>query len=883
MEESILDNWHNMNASDVVSSLGSDTKTGLSGREAAKRLTRYGTNTLLEAKQESFLAKFLNQFKDFMIITLLAAAGISLVVTIYERQNDFTEPVIILAIVFINAFIGTLQEARAAKAIASLKNLITPSGIVLRNGTVSQTEAAKLVPGDIIHLRTGETVPADARLLEVYSLTCDESALTGESVPSEKQVKRLAASTPLAERSNMVYSGTVVAAGHGTAIVTATGMHTQVGQIAGLMHQDSAPPTPLQVHLEKTGRLLAAAALIICILLFFIGILQKQNILFMFMTSISLAVAAIPEGLPAIVTILLSMGVLRLAKKNTVIRNLPAVETLGSATVICSDKTGTLTQNEMRVKELFLPSMEEPPSGNALKHAKKRFAKCCLLCSNTIYDAKKKTFIGEATENALYAFAAEEEPSFLQIPEDMPKIKELPFSTASKRMSTLHQDGSGYLLITKGAPERILALCSTYYDGSRVLPLTPDMKKRIEKANLDMAGRAYRTIAFACRSYSHNPGNLDSANHDLTYIGLAGMMDPPRKEVADAIRTCRQAHIRTIMITGDQPLTATAIARQIGLPSGDSAVCTGKELDALSDRELAAAINRFHIFARVEPRHKVRIVKALQQHGNVVAMTGDGINDAPALKTADIGCAMGKSGTDAARSAADLLLLDDNFATIVLAIREGRGIFLNIKRTIHFLLSCNMGEILTIFMAILMTSQSPLLPIHLLWINLITDSFPALALGMEPAPEDIMHTAVHKQHALLDRAGMLRIAAEGCVIGILSLLAYTIGIHGYLGTRTSAAVTMCFCVLCFSQLIHALNLRSEHSLFTISPFRNPYLLTAFILCSLAQLAIILLPQLAGYFQTTLLSANEWLVVCVLSLQPLIIMELQKFTLHLHSK
>lgn len=878
-----MDNWHNMNAPDVLSLLESDAKTGLSGKEAAKRLTRYGTNTLLEAKKESFLAKFLNQFKDFMIITLLAAATISLIVAIYEKQNDFTEPVIILAIVFINAFIGTLQEARAARAIASLKNLITPTGIILRDGTISQTEAAKLVPGDIIHLRTGETVPADARLLEVYSLTCDESALTGESVPSEKQVKKLSINTPLAERSNMVYSGTVVAAGHGTAIVTATGMLTQVGQIAGLMHQDSAPATPLQKHLEKTGKLLGTAALVICILLFFIGILQRQNILFMFMTSISLAVAAIPEGLPAIVTILLSMGVLRLAKKNTIIRNLPAVETLGSATVICSDKTGTLTQNEMHVRDIYLPSMAAPSSGNSLKTARKQFAKCCLLCSNTIYDAKKKTFIGEATENALYAFALKEEPSHMQILESMPKIKELPFSTTTKRMTTLHQDGSGYFLITKGAPERILALCSTYYDGSRTLPLTAEIKKKIENANLDMAGCAYRTIAFACQSCSHNPKNLDLASHDLTYIGLAGMMDPPRQEVADAIRTCRQAHIRTIMITGDQPLTAKAIARQIGMPSNDASVCTGKELDALSDKELAAAIHKLHIFARVEPRHKVRIVKALQQHGNVVAMTGDGINDAPALKIADIGCAMGKSGTDAARSAADLLLLDDNFATIVLAIREGRGIFLNIKRTIHFLLSCNIGEILTIFLAILMTSKSPLLPIHLLWINLITDSFPALALGMEPAPKDIMHRAVRKQHTLLDRASMLKIVTEGCVIGLLSLLAYTIGTHGYLGTRTGAAVTMCFCVLCFSQLVHALNLRSEGSLFTISPFRNPYLLAAFTLCSLAQSAIIFFPQLAGYFHTTLLSAAEWLVVIVLSLQPLIIMELQKFTLHLHSK
>ena len=450
-------------------------------------------------------------------------------------------------------------------------------------------------------------------------------------------------------------------------------------------------------------------------------------------------------------------------------------------------------------------------------------------------------------------------------------------------MTTLHQEHSGYFLITKGAPERILALCSTYYDGTKAVPLTDKMRRKIEKANLHMAGLAYRTIAFACQSYQKNPGNLEMANHNLTYVGLAGMMDPPRKEAKEAIHICRQAHINTIMITGDQPLTARAIAEQIGLPADDSSVCTGKELDTLSDDMLAKAIRHIHIFARVEPRHKVRIVRALQQQGHVVAMTGDGINDAPALKAADIGCAMGKSGTDAARSAADLLLLDDNFATIVLAVKEGRGIFLNIKRTIHFLLSCNIGEILTIFLAILMTAKSPLLPIHLLWINLITDSFPALALGMEPAPKDIMHTPVKKQHALLDTAGILKIVTEGCMIGLLSLLAYTIGTHAYLGARTSAAVTMCFCVLCFSQLVHALNLRSEHSLFRISPFSNFYLLGAFICCSLAQFAIIFFPQLAAYFQTTLLSAREWLIVIILSLQPLIIMELQKFTLHLSSK
>lgn len=880
----MIENCHSLSKDKVLSLLDSNEQSGLTEKEAKKRLKLYGPNALPSPSKDSFFKKFGRQFQDFMILTLLFAALLSLGLAIWEGNHDYAEPIIILAIVFINALIGTLQEEKAERAVASLKSLVTHSVTVLRNKKHFQIDFKELVPGDIISLRTGETIPADAMLLAGYNISCDESSLTGESLPCEKRPGRIKTDTPLAERNNMVYSGTIVNRGHGSAVVVATGTQTQMGHIAKMLHEDKAPKTPLQKQLEKTGKLLGLTAFSICIVIFLIGILQKQDIFFMFMTSISLAVAAIPEGLPAIVTVLLSVGVLHLAKKNTIIRNLPAVETLGSATVICSDKTGTLTQNRMQVKKCFTPSHltdsdtrqkgEHPKSSQDMQF----LMQCCLLCNNSCYDEKHHTYIGEPTENALFAYAKKGLPKKLASLPSM-RLKELPFDSVNKYMSTLHQKDGAYLQITKGAPERILALCDSYLDGSEQKPLTPSIKRRIEKANEDFAHDAYRTIAFACKKHETVPANLQVSGN-MVYVGLLGLADPPRAEVKQAIQTCKKAHITTMMITGDQAATAKGIAKEIGLTKRDDALCTGKELDALSDRELTKKINHYRIFARVEPRHKVRIVKALQNNGHIVAMTGDGVNDAPALKAADIGCAMGKSGTDAARNAADLLLLDDNFATIVLAIREGRGIFLNIRRTIHFLLSCNIGEILVIFLSILMTGTTPLLPIHLLWVNLITDSLPALALGMEPVPKDIMYGAAHsKKQTLLGVSDMSKICLEGCVIGTLALLAYTMGIHGCLGVHPAAASTLCFCVLCFSQLVHALNLRSDKSIFRLHPFSNPYLLFGLLCCIGAQSVIIFIPGLAAYFKTCVLSATEWFVVIALSLQPLLLMELQKFTLH----
>lgn len=866
----------------LLRNLSTSEEIGLSQKEARKRLKQYGQNQLEEKKEPSFLHKFLRQFQDFMIIALLAAAAVSFGIAIYEHSHNYTEPVIILGIVIINALIGTCQEARAQKAVAALKRITTPYALVLRDGALTKIPAAELVPGDILQLSTGEIIPADVRFLHTFSLYCEEAALTGESVPSGKNEASLPASTPLADRKNMGYSGTIVSSGHGTAIVTATGMDTEIGKIADILHGDEAPLTPLQKNLSKTGKILGTIALFICILMFFIGILQKQAVLPMFMTSISLAVAAIPEGLPAIVTLLLSLGVLRLAKKNTIIRHLPAVETLGSATVICSDKTGTLTMNKMTVKEHFLPARNLSPENE--KKQLNFLSQCCLLCTNSVFEAAKGEIIGEPTENALFQYGLNQLKNKTEFLENCRKIGELPFNSTTKQMSTLHPWKDKFLLITKGAPEKILDLCDTYFDGNETKPLTPAIRRQIKEKNLHMAKQAYRTIAFSSKILNSPPDHMEGEIHHMTYTGLLGMIDPPRPEAKDAIAMCKQANIKTIMITGDQKATAVAIASQLGITNDNEAICTGKELDEMSDEKLEKEIDHLCVFARVEPKHKVRIVKVLQRKKHVVAMTGDGVNDAPALKVADIGCAMGKSGTDAAKSVADLLLLDDNFATIVAAVKEGRGIFLNIRRTIHFLLSCNIGEIITIFLAVLMTAKSPLLPIHLLWVNLITDSLPAFALGMEPTQKNIMSRPLtQKQKELLGKEDLFHIITEGAIIGALALLAYSLGLHGCFGLRSEAATTMCFCVLCFSQLVHAINLRSEQSVFKLSPFSNLYLLEASICCFLLQCLVILLPLLAHYFQTTPLQINEWLLVGILSLMPLLVMEIQKASLHSSQK
>jgi len=825
------------------------TKDGLSTQEAGRRLTRFGHNTMAEEKKVSLLTRFFAQFQDFMIVVLLAAAGISFFLSLLEGNADFADPVIILIVVTLNAILGVVQEAKAEHSLEALKKLSAPHALVLRNGAKITLQAEELVPGDILFLESGNLVPADARLLSSYGLKVDESSLTGESDTIEKQFDLVfPADTPLGDRRNMVYSSSVVTAGHGVCVVTATGMQTEVGKIAGLILEETAGETPLQKRLAKTGKVLAIAALSICLLLFFIGLFQGIPLFTMFMTSVSLAVASIPESLPAVVTIMLSLGVQRMVKQNAILRKLPAVETLGSATYICSDKTGTLTQNQMSVAKTYtlsydssLPSMEQMG----------------LLCNNASLD------FGEATELALIQYAQQKGISS-SIHSDYPRIYELPFDSSRKCMTTVHQlNRENYLVITKGAFDVLQKKCNITSGDAALLIKEHDA----------MAKNALRVLSIAYKIIPADPSLLDTdLENGLLPVGLFGLIDPPREEAKDAVRLCKTAGITPVMITGDHKNTACAIAKQLGILSSDNAALTGAELDAMSEKELQKNIKNYTVFARVSPEHKVRIVKALQSHGEIVAMTGDGVNDAPALKAADIGCAMGKSGTDVAKSAADMILMDDNFATIVSAVKEGRGIYDNIKKSIHFLLSCNIGEIITIFFAILFHMPSPLAAVQLLWVNLITDSLPALALGTEPPEPDIMsRPPVSPKAGLFSSELLMQILTEGILIGALSLLAYVLGLN-YVGN----ASTMAFAVLSFSQLFHAFNMRSRHSLFRIGFFTNKKMVGAFLLCTILQLLVILVSPLQTLFLVQTLTPVQWLIVIFCSIAPIVFVELQKY-------
>ncbi len=855
-------NFYFYSSDDVLRALSSNS-AGLSKREAASRLSKYGRNELNSVPPASFFARFFAQLKDFMIIILLIAAAVSFFVSLLEGSADFVDPIIILIIVILNAILGVVQEAKAEHSLEALKKLSAPHAIVLRDGTKRQIDAALLVPGDIIFLEAGSFVPADARLISATSIRTDESALTGESLPVEKRAElRFPDGTPLGDQLNMVFSSSVVTAGHGTAVVTATGMDTEVGHIASMILTDELPETPLQKRLKTTGKVLGCAALIICLVIFVLGIIQGIPVLTMFMTSVSLAVASIPESLPAVVTIMLSLGVQRMAKKQAIIRKLPAVETLGSATYICSDKTGTLTKNCMTVTRAV--SFASPSGTRALSSL--TLPSLALLCCNVDITLKSghAVITGEATEKALAEYALENGTKPVQL-EAFPCIFEVPFDSKRKCMTTVHRipDSNDYLCITKGAFDILLSKCdiSSYQNHS------------CRAVHDSMAGAALRVLAVAYRIL---PAGTDykriQLEQHLTMLGLFGMIDPPRPEAREAVRICKKAGITPVMITGDHAGTACAIGRTLGILSDGETALTGAELDAMNESELSERISRYKVFARVSPEHKVRIVKALQKKGEVVAMTGDGVNDAPALKAADIGCAMGKSGTDVAKNAADMILMDDNFATIVSAVQEGRGIYENIRKSIHFLLSCNIGEIITIFLAILFRMPSPLAAVQLLWVNLITDSLPAIALGVEPPEKDVMERPPTPPNASMFAGGLLaQIVIEGIMIGTLTLTAYILGTH-YVGN----ASTMAFAVLSFSQLFHAFNMRSRHSLFTVGWFSNRKMVLSFLVCAVLQLLVITHPLLQEVFGVAALNPVQWLIVVSCSIAPVFFVELQKF-------
>ena len=855
-------NWHTMSEQEVLKNLGTNPASGLSDAQAEKGLKTYGENKLEEKKRKGFLSKFFEQFNDFMIIILLVAAAISFGISILDGDADFVDPIIILSIVIVNAILGVVQENKAEKSLEALKQISAPTATVRRGGHTQTIPSSQVVPGDILVLKTGDLVAADCRLLSSVNLQTDESSLTGESLPVTKYADHCHdTSTPLAERDNMVLSSTSITAGRGEAIAVKTGMETEVGQIAGMILTSETSQTPLQKKLSDVGKVLGFAALFICAVIFVIGLLRSIPPFEMFMTSVSLAVAAIPEGLPAIVTIMLAIGVQRMVRRNAIVRSLPAVETLGSASVICSDKTGTLTQNKMTVTKLE-------------SHEESLTLTLAALCSDAALD--KDISVGSPTEKAIIDAAYARGLNKTQLDKKFPRIGEIPFDSTRKRMTTLHRYHGTNRIITKGAPDILLELCTHYFDGNKIQPMTQSARRTFLEKNAQMASDALRVIAVAYRDTQET--STKNAEKNLVFAGLIGMIDPPRPEVFSAVAICKKAGIRPVMITGDHIITATAIAKQIGILSGTLKAMTGAELDTLSQEELNRVINNYAVFARVTPEHKVRIVKAFKARGEVVAMTGDGVNDAPALKAADIGCAMGQIGTDVAKGAADMILTDDNFATIVEAVRQGRGIFANIKKAIQFLLSSNIGEILTIFVGLLFGWSTPLVAIQLLWVNLVTDSFPAIALGLDPADRYIMNEKPRnpKKNLFADGFGAT-IILEGLMIGALALLAFSIGKNLFDLNPASPIIgrTMAFAVLSMSQLVHAFNMRSEHSVFSIGIFGNKYLVGALLAGVVLQVGVITIAPLAKLFRVSCLSPMQWLIVAVLAVLPLAIVELQK--------
>lgn len=871
-------NWWQMETKEAARRLETDEKQGLTSQMAAERLVQKGRNELAETDgKKSLFWRFLAQFDDFMILLLLGAAVVSVVISRLSGENDVLDAVMILGIVVLNAALGLFQESKAEKALEALKKMAAPHARVIRDGIVREIPAAEVVPGDLLLLETGDAVCADGRVVESRSLKTEESALTGEALPVEKtSVGGLPEETATGDRKNMVLAGGYVVYGKGKVLVTATGMDTEMGRIAAMLFHTSDSMTPLQKKLEQTGKQLGIGALAICALIFCMGILQEKPPFSMFMTAVSLAVAAIPEGLPAIVTIVLAMGTSRMSEKHTIVRRLSAVETLGGAQVICSDKTGTLTQNRMQVTTWTDYSHREPKNEDLRETVANLFALCndCNVSDGNLQ--------GEPTEKALGEYAQSMGIDFAALRRDMPRVGEIPFSSARKRMTTLHKTEDGWISVTKGAPDILLEKCAFCMEGSGQVPFDDRRKSMARMVNGEMAAQALRVVAVAFRQWSEKPPLTEEAlERNLVFAGIAGMVDPPRPEVKEAVHLCRQAGIRPVMITGDHVLTAEAIGRELGIyQKGDCAV-TGAELDKMSDKELETAAETCTVFARVAPEHKVRIVKAFQKSGNVVAMTGDGVNDAPALKTADIGCAMGKSGTEVAKGASDLILTDDNFATIVEAVREGRGIYDNIRKAVHFLLSSNIGEILTIFVAMVLGWAAPLLPIQLLWVNLVTDSLPAIALGMEPAEENIMERPPRKNTGSLFGDGLGgRILLEGVMIGVLALLAFGIG-HVYFDQEDGYAVgrTMAFAVLSLSQLVHAFNMRGEGSLGKLPFCSNKWLLMAFVVGTTLQCVVIMMPPLAGIFQVVPLNGEQWLLTAALALAPLPLVELEKAVWH----
>lgn len=860
--------YYDKSRKEALEQLLSDEHSGLSSTEVLARQEKYGPNKLREKKKKTLVQRFLAQFKDVMILILIAAAVISFVVACTEgNPKEFIEPALILLIIILNAVMGVLQESKAEKALDALQSLSAPHARVIRDGKEEIIDAADLVPGDIIRLEAGDFVPADARLLCSVSLKSEESALTGESVPSEKDAAAAVDSkAPLGDRSNMVFSGCSISYGTATAVVTETGMNTEMGKIANLLDDQGDGQTPLQQKLANLGKYLGILALVACAVIFVVGIISGIPALDIFMTAVSLAVSAIPEGLPAIVTIVLSIGVQRMVKKNALIRRLPAVETLGSASVICSDKTGTLTQNRMTLTKVYVDGEGKAhelseQNSDSVKKLLRYGSLCCD--GSVVFGENGEQHIGDPTETAIVLAAHKNGMPKDELIQKYPRLAEIPFDSDRKRMTTVNLIDGKNTVIVKGAFDIMAGLCTS---GDI------ETAKRVTE---EMSDDALRVLAVAYKEIDSVPENPTSEEleNGLTFMGLVGMIDPPRAEAKAAVATCRKAGIKPIMITGDHVVTASAIARELGiLEEGDRAV-TGAELDAMNDSQLDEEIEHISVYARVSPENKIRIVKAWQRKGEVVSMTGDGVNDAPALKAADIGCAMGITGTDVAKGAADMTLTDDNFATIVDAVREGRGIYANIKKVVGFLLGTNIGEVITVFAAMLLWRKTPLISMQLLWINLVTDSLPAVALGMEPVEPDVMDKKPKSKNEGIFAHGLgLRVVLQGFMFGILSLIGFIIGERST-GTLAGGQ-TLTFMVLALSQIVQAYNMRSDHSVFKIGVFSNRKLNFA-ALTSVLLVALVLFTPLCTAFELIALPAHLYLIGLGLSLVPVVVMELSK--------
>ena len=896
------ENWYTKDVNEVEKELETNIEKGLTENQVNEKREKYGLNQLEGKKKKSLLQKFIAQFKDFSIIILIIAAIVSGIVGISEGEG-ITDTIVIMIVVILNAVIGVTQENKAEKSLEALQKLTDHASKVVRNGSIKVIPAKELVPGDIVELDTGDYIPADLRIIEAVNLKSQESSLTGESVPVEKQTLKLEnQEVELGDRTNMLFSSSLVTYGRGKGIVVATGMNTEVGKIAGMINAVEDQETPLQAKLNKLGKTLGIVAIVVCLIIFAIGLIQGKQPLTMFMTAVSLAVAAIPEGLVAVSTIVLAIGVQKMVKKHAIVKKLPSVETLGSATVICSDKTGTLTQNKMTVEKVYInDSTIDTEKAKDISQDKEmqKFIYANMLCNDTKI-GNDGSLTGDPTETALIDMAIKLGIEAKKIKE-IERVSEIPFDSDRKLMTTVNKVNGKYIVYTKGGVDELLARCKNYLLNNEIKDDLENYKISIKRHNEEMAQNALRVLACGYKEIDHIPSDEEMKNieNNLTFIGMVGMIDPPREEAKVAVEKCKTAGIKTVMITGDHKITATAIAKNLGILEDEKEALTGAELEKMSDEELEKNVRKYSVYARVSPEHKVRIVNAWQKNGEIVAMTGDGVNDSPALKKANIGCAMGIVGTDVAKEAADVILTDDNFATIVSAVEEGRRIYDNILKVIQFLLSSNIGEIIVLFLATLLTpffgawfgienitDLQILLPIHILWINLITDSLPALALAFDPAQEGIMKRKPMKpQKGVFTKGNTWRIIYQGIMIGLLTLAAFMIGLYT---TKTpiqdltldeskiEVGQTMAFTTLALSELVHVFNIRNnKKSIFKTKVFNNTKLILAVIASLALMLVVLLIPALREIFSIPVLPKENIIETVLLVFAPLLIVEIFK--------